>query len=145
MLALGKKIPAFTLEGSHDTKLASKDLLGKYAVIVFYPKNNTPGWNRQLAALEEYRAKFESLNTTVLAINPASVSSHQNYCDKKGFSFLILSDPDEQIIIKFKAQKPEGKGVLRTVYAFDPEGKVIFAERGMASYDDIISVIKESK
>lgn len=83
------------------------------------------------------------MNTCVLAINSASVTSHQNYCEKKGFSFPILSDPNEKTLVKYKAQKESGKGVLRTVYALDPNGNVIFAERGQASYDDILAVIKE--
>lgn len=90
------------------------------------------------------KAQFESLNTEVLAINPATVTSHKKYCDKKGFSFPILSDPDEKILAAYKSQKPKGKGVLRTVYAIDPEGKIIFAERGMADYKEIMEVIKTS-
>lgn len=145
MLSIGKKAPAFKLESSLGGFLSNEDLLGKYAVIVFYPKNNTPGWNRQLGALEEYKGKFEKLNCRVLAINSASVESHINYCNKKGFSFPILSDPGEKILVKYKSQKESGKGVLRTVYALNPDGEVIFAERGMADYNDIIALIKSDK
>lgn len=144
MLKLGSKAPAFKLESSAGGELSLADLKGKNALIVFYPKNNTPGWNRQLAALEEYKNKFESVNTEVLAINSASIKSHQNYCDKKGFTFPILSDPGEKVLVKYKSQKPEGKGVLRTVYAINEEGKVVFAERGMASYDDILAVLSHN-
>jgi len=91
-----------------------------------------------LAALEAYKPQFEAVDTFVLAINSASVISHQNYCEKKGFSFPILSDPGENVLVKYKSQKPEGKGVLRTVYAINKEGKVVFAERGQASYEDIL-------
>lgn len=145
MLKINQKAPDFNLDSSSGGKLSLADLKGKYAVIVFYPRNNTPGWNRQLAALEEYKAKFEKLNTQVLAINQASINSHQNYCSKKGFTFPILSDPDEKIIAKYEAQKDTGKGILRTVYALDPNNNIIFAERGMASYDDILKTIKLSK
>ena len=134
----------FNLESSTGNKISLEGMAEKFAVIVFYPKNNTPGWNRQLATLESVKAQFESMNTEVLAINPASVLSHQNYCDKKGFSFPILSDPDEKIIAAYKSQKPEGNGVVRTVYAIDPNGQIIFAERGMADYKEIMEVIKTS-
>ncbi len=43
MLPLGKKAPAFHLEASTGGRLGLKDLAGKFAVIVFYPKNNTGG------------------------------------------------------------------------------------------------------
>jgi len=79
-----------------------------------------------------------------LAINPASVTSHQKYCGKKGFTFPILSDPDGLVVERYKSKKSIIGGVSRTVYAIDPDGKIIFAERGMADYNDIIEVIKSS-
>ena len=78
----------------------------------------------------------------MLAINPASVKAHQNYVSKKGFGFPILSDPGEKVLAAYRSQKPTGKGVLRTVYALDPKGKIIFAERGQASYEAILEKIK---
>ena len=75
-------------------------------------------------------------------MNPASVQSHRNHSEKKGYAFPILSDPGETVLAKFRSQKPAGKGVPRTVYAIDPEGTVIFAERGHASYDAIMDIIK---
>ncbi len=43
MLTIGSSAPSFDLESSDGGRLSLKDLRGKYAVIVFYPKNNTPG------------------------------------------------------------------------------------------------------
>ncbi len=54
----------------------------------------------------------------------------------------MLSDPNEKITLKFKCQKPTGKGVLRTVYAINREGEIIYAERGMGNFDDILDIIK---
>ncbi len=87
---------------------------------------------------------FEKLDTKIFGVNFASTQSHQNYCTKKGFNFPLLSDPDEKMIAKFLAQKPEGKGVLRTVYASDKDGKIIYAERGMGNFEEIINLIKSS-
>jgi peroxiredoxin Q/BCP len=78
----------------------------------------------------------------VLAINPASVKSHQNYSEKMGFNFPILSDPDRKALTEYKAAKADGKGVLRTVYALDPKGRVIFAERGHADLNKVLDTIK---
>ncbi|UCD65226.1 MAG: redoxin domain-containing protein [Candidatus Zixiibacteriota bacterium] len=95
--------------------------------------------------MEAHRSRFEAAKTQVLAINPAAVASHQNYASKQGFNFPILSDPGEKILAAYKSQKPTGKGVLRTVYALDPDGKVIFAERGHAAYDEILARITSHK
>ena len=141
MLKIGSKAPAFKLEASTGGEISLKDLQGQNVVIVFYPKNNTPGCDLQLTTLETYKNKFDAANTFVMAINSASIKAHLNYCSNKGFSFPILSDPGEVILAKYKSQKEEGKGVLRTVYAINEEGKVVFAERGQASYDDILAVL----
>lgn len=142
MLPIGHKAPAFELPSSTGDTLSLKDLAGRFAVIVFYPKNNTPGCDLQLTTLEQYRLKFEAVNTRVLAVNSASAAAHKSYCEEKGFGFPILSDPGEQVLAMYKSQKPEGKGVIRTVYALDPAGRVIFAERGQASFDAVIEKIK---
>jgi peroxiredoxin Q/BCP len=144
MLKIGTKAPKFNLESSSGGKLSNGDLKGSNAVIVFYPRNNTPGCNIQLARLEKARTAFEKLNTKVLAINSAGVESHQKYCQKKNFNFPILSDPGEKILASFKAQKEKGKGVMRTVYAIDKDGKVISAVRGMGDFKELQKLIKES-
>lgn len=95
-----------------------------------------------MTGLEEARPRFEENNTQVLAINPASVKSHQNYSEKMGFNFPILSDPDAKVVDEYKAAKSGGKGVLRTVYALDPKGRVIFAERGHADLDKVLDTIR---
>ena len=82
------------------------------------------------------------MNTTVLAINPASIKSHRNYCDKKGFGFPILSDPEREVVGAYDCRKTLLKGVTRTVYAIDPTGKFIFAERGQADLQDVMKAIK---
>jgi hypothetical protein len=45
----------------------------------------------------------------------------------------------------FDCLKPDGKGILRTVYALDTQGKVIFAERGQADYNQIMELIESKK
>ncbi len=80
-----------------------------------------------------------------MAINPASVKSHQNYRDKKGFTFPLLSDEGSKVVKAYDCLKPTGKGVLRTVYALDPSGKVIFAERGHADLNKVLATIEQHK
>ncbi len=43
MLDIGAPAPDFDLEASTGGRLTRHDLAGRFAVIVFYPKNNTPG------------------------------------------------------------------------------------------------------
>jgi len=144
LLEIGTKAPKFNLESSSGGKLSSDDLIGHNTVVVFYPRNNTPGCNIQLANLEKSRLAFEKVNTRVLAINSATVESHQKFCTKKKFNFPILSDPDEKVLAQFKAQKEKGKGVIRTVYAIDKDGNIVSAKRGMGDFRELLKLFKES-
>ncbi len=85
------------------------------------------------------------MDAQVLAINPASAKSHQNYREKKRFKFPILSDPEATTIAAFNANKGDGKGVTRTVYALAPDNRVIFAERGMADLEKVMAAIRAHK
>lgn len=142
MLQIGTKTPEFELASSSGGKLSSADLRGHNAVVVFYPKNNTLFCNIQLARLEKYRRQFELSNTKVLAINSAPAESHQKFCRQKHFNFPILSDPDKKVLAQFDAQRPNGQGVVRTVYAIDKEGKVISARRGMGKLKQLVEFMK---
>ena len=82
------------------------------------------------------------MDTEVMAINPASVKSHQNYCDKKGFEFPILSDPGGETVKAFGVSKLGGLGVARSVFALNPKGKIIFAEKGQADLNQVRAAIE---
>ncbi len=43
MLKIGSEAAAFDLDGSGGSRISSADPAGKFAILVFYPKNNTPG------------------------------------------------------------------------------------------------------
>jgi thioredoxin-dependent peroxiredoxin len=98
-----------------------------------------------LADLESARAQFESHNTAVMAINHASMESHAEYCNSKGFGFPILSDPDKRIIDLFGCRNWLTGGVSRAVFAVDTNGRVIFAEPGRASFADALTAIQNSE
>jgi len=96
-----------------------------------------------LAGLEGRRPEFEALGATVLAINPASLEDHRKFADQRGLSFPILSDPRGRIARTYRCRVPIICVVRRTVYALDPSGQVIFAERGQADLKKVLATIKQ--
>lgn len=98
-----------------------------------------------MSALEADREKFTAAGADIFAVNPASVKAHDKYCDQKGFTFPLLSDPDKTTLKKYQALKAGGLLVQRTVYVIGPDNTIIFAEKGMPADDDILKVIKDHK
>jgi peroxiredoxin len=82
------------------------------------------------------------LHTDVIAINPASVASHKSYCEKKGFSFPILSDSGSTVARAYEALKLGGLLIQRTVYVVGPDRKIVFAEQGMPADQNMLDAIK---
>jgi peroxiredoxin Q/BCP len=71
-------------------------------------------------------------NSSILpfGVNPASVQSHAAYAAKLGLPFPLLSDPGLEISRAYGAIKPDGKGIARSVYLIDQDGRVLYSQSG---------------
>jgi thioredoxin-dependent peroxiredoxin len=140
-LAVGTPAPAFNLPASPTGAMVSLvRLQGKNVIIVFYPKDQTPGCTRQLCALRDDKALFDGLNTVILGSNPGSLDSHNRFAEKQDYPFGILVDADKAMAAAYGALKPEG-GIQRTVYVIDSTGIIRFAQQGMPSDETLAEVI----
>lgn len=74
----------------------------------------------------------------VFGVNPGSPAGHRKFSEKHGFQFPLLVDEGKKTAALYGAG---GLLVKRTVYAIDPEGKIVFAERGMPSPDTILEAL----
>lgn len=79
---------------------------------------------------------------TTLGVNPATVASHEKYAEGFQFNFPLLSDPDRNLARGYHALKPDGKGILRTVYLIGRDGRVAFSQRGAPSAGDVLAPLK---
>jgi len=98
-----------------------------------------------LSALEADKDLFAGIGADILAINPASVEAHDKYCDKKGFTFPLLSDPGRKIAKAYQATKLKDAVIQRTVYVVGPGMRIIFAEQGIPADKKMIDAIKNDK
>lgn len=131
MIKEGKKAPAFNLESSDGGKVALKDLAGKYAVIYFYPRDNTPGCTVEANDFNKALRKFKSRDTVVLGVSKDSIASHCKFADKYKLKFPLLTDPDGKMLEKYDAwgeKNMYGKksmGIIRSTVLIGPDGKVV--------------------
>jgi len=129
-LTVGKKAPAFELASSEGGTISSRDLAGRYAVIFFYPKDNTPGCTLEAQGFRDARERIEALGARVVGVSRDSIASHQKFRDKHALSFPLLSDPDGTMIEAYGAWGEKnlyGKksmGILRSTVILDPAGKL---------------------
>ncbi|MEB3245738.1 MAG: peroxiredoxin [Vampirovibrionales bacterium] len=140
-LAVGTKAPAFDLMATGNARIKLDDYRGKNLIIVFYPKDQTPGCTQQLCALRDDLTMFEDLNTAILGSNPGSLESHERFVKAQSYPFPILVDEEKTMAKAYNALKPEG-GIQRTVYVIDGEGIIQFGKQGMPTDDELAEVIR---
>ena len=131
MIKEGRKAPAFNLPSSTGGKLALKDLAGKYVIVYFYPRDNTPGCTTEANEFNAALRKLKARDAVVVGVSKDSIDSHCKFADKYDLKFPLLSDPDGKMLEKYDAwgeKNMYGKksmGIIRSTVLIGPDGKVI--------------------
>ncbi len=119
--------PDFTLPDQDDTKISLGDFAGKWTVLYFYPKDDTPGCTVEACSLRDARDDIAELGAEIVGISKDDPSSHEKFKAKHSLNFTLLSDPAGQVIEAYGAWGPKmfGKeGILRKTFLIDPNGTV---------------------
>lgn len=130
MIEVGTKAPDFTLQDKDGKNVSLSDFLGKKVVLYFYPKDNTPGCTRQACAFAASYQAFVEKDVAVIGISKDSVASHVKFAEKYNLPFVLLSDPDLEVIKAYgvwQEKKLYGKlglGVVRATFLIDEQGIV---------------------
>jgi peroxiredoxin Q/BCP len=126
-IEIGKKAPAFTLEGTHGT-WSLEDGKGTAVVIYFYPRDNTSGCTQEGLDFSALHTQFKKAKAQIFGISPDSVASHEKFKTKMSFAFDLLSDPDQKVCNLygvFKEKSMYGRkymGVERSTFLIDAKG-----------------------
>lgn len=111
--------------------ISLSDTLGKYVVLYFYPRDNTPGCTKEACSFRDANQELEKLGARVIGVSKDSVASHQGFKQKHQLNFELWSDPDHELMEAFGAwgeKSTFGKkymGVIRSTFVIDPQGKII--------------------
>lgn len=127
----GDKAPAFTLEDGTGRKVKLSDHKGKFVVLYFYPKDNTPGCTQQACDFRDEHSALEKAGAVVLGVSPDSAASHQKFAAKHALPFPLLVDADHAVAEKYGAWGEKtlyGRkfmGIIRQTFLIGPAGKVV--------------------
>lgn len=127
----GKKAPDFCLEGSDKKRHSLADYAGKTLVIYFYPRDNTPGCTKEACAFRDLHPQLVELDVALVGISRDSLASHDRFIAKFGLPFVLLSDPDAEVMQAYGAfgeKTMYGKktlGTIRSTVVVGPDGTVL--------------------
>lgn len=120
--------PDFVLSDSTGEKHALADYLGKWVVLYFYPKDDTPGCTIEACSMRDARDDIAALGAEIIGVSKDDASSHDKFKAKYMLNFTLVSDPDLATMHAYGAwgKKQFGQeGVLRKTFIIDPSGQVV--------------------
>ena len=151
-MEINKKVPLLKLPGTSGLQFNLSDYKGHYLVIYFYPKDATPGCTTQGVDFRDAYKKFQALDTEIFGISRDTLKSHENFKAKFTFPFELLSDEEEKAcelfgVIKMKNMYgKQVRGIERSTFVIDPDGKLIQAWRGVkveGHVQEVLQFIKQ--
>ena len=125
------------------------DQRGRWVVFYFYPKDNTSACTLEARDFTAAKDAFKALNAKVVGVSRDSVKTHEGFCARQELAIELVSDKDESLCTLFDVIKPKvmyGKpcrGIVRSTFLIDPQGKLAFEWRGVKVPGHVEAVLEK--
>lgn len=122
----GTQAPGFCLPDAEGEEYCLQDFAGKWLVLYFYPRDNTPGCTMEARGFSDAVEEFAALGAEIVGVSADSETSHQKFTAKQGLRFRLLSDQKHDAIDAYKVWKDRMllKGVERSTFLITPDGHI---------------------
>jgi peroxiredoxin Q/BCP len=130
MIKVGDKAHNFSLPDQSGKIHSLSDYKGKWLILYFYPKDDTPGCTKEACGFRDLTRKYSNKGVKILGISKDSVSSHKKFAEKYLLDFPILSDESKEVIKAYgawgikKFMGKEFEGTQRKTFVINPEGEI---------------------
>jgi peroxiredoxin Q/BCP len=128
--SVGQRAPEFSLLDQDGVVHALSEFKGKWVLLYFYPKDNTPGCTIEACTIRDQFKDFQKIDAVVLGVSTDSVKSHKKFADGFNLPFTLLADEHKEVVGKygvFGEKKMMGRtymGTRRTSFLIEPSGKI---------------------
>ena len=127
---IGKPAPEFCLPDGQGTPVCLETFRGKWVVLYFYPRDNTPGCTIEAMQFNAALETFADHGAQVIGVSTDSQENHQKFPEKHSLTILLLSDTDHTVLTAYGSWRPKtlfGKelfGTSRDTFLINPEGTI---------------------
>jgi len=145
-----KQAPDFSLPDQDGNTKTLADYAGKWLVLYFYPKDDTPGCTTEACAFRDGREDLAAL-AEVVGVSKDTVRSHKKFADKYGLNFTLLADPEHKTIEAYGSWQPkkfmgrEYLGTERNTFIISPDGNIAKEYRGVDPKTHAAAIIADLK
>src|SRR2546425_4284154 len=127
MLEAGQPFPQFALPNQDGKTVKLNDFAGKWLVVYFYPKDDTPGCTIQGKSFTATKSDFDGAGISVVGVSQDDVDSHKSFCNKFAFTIDLIADTTAKLMKDCGIGQSEWQGKKfweRTSFVIDPQGVV---------------------
>ena len=152
-LAIGKKVPSFSLQSTTGETISLSDFAGRnHVVLYFYPKDDTPGCTIEACSFRDRIREMEELGAVVLGVSPDDVASHAKFTNKYSLNFPLLADAGANLAKKYEVWKEKNMygnksmGIERSTFLIDKDGNLAHVWRRVkveGHDDEVIEALQE--
>jgi thioredoxin-dependent peroxiredoxin len=153
-MEINDKAPDFSSLDQNGEKIALKDYKGKWVVLYFYPRADTPGCTIEACSFRDSFAKLGKTGAVVLGVSPDTPRDQKKFEEKFSLPFTLVADADKKICNSYGVMQEKnmyGKkvmGVARTTFIIGPDGKIkhIFHKvKPEGHADEVLQFLKEAQ
>jgi len=142
----GQPAPEFELSDQHGDPVALSDLRGRWVVLYFYPRADTPGCTTQACGVRDRSTEYAQRDATVLGVSPDEVGAIARFDNEHGLGFTLLADPDHAVAEAYGAWGEKSMygrkfmGIRRSTFVIDRDGRVarVFPKVQPKQHDDLV-------
>jgi peroxiredoxin Q/BCP len=129
-MEINDKAPDFTSLDQNGEKIALKDFKGKWVVLYFYPRADTPGCTIEACSFRDSFKRVEKVGAVVLGVSPDTSAAQKKFVDKFDLPFTLVADADKKVSNAYGVIQEKNMygrkvmGVARTTFIIGPDGKI---------------------
>jgi thioredoxin-dependent peroxiredoxin len=130
-MEVNSKAPEFTLPDQNGEEISLKNYRGKFVVLYFYPRADTPGCTIQACEFRDSYKRVKNTGAILLGISPDTSKEQKKFEEKFDLPFTLLADADRKVaesygvVVQKNMYGKKVTGVARTTFIIGPDGKII--------------------
>jgi len=153
-LKIGEAAPSFTLFDQDGRKASLKEYAGRWVVLYFYPKDNTPGCTTEAMQFRDQYKDFVKAGAQVFGVSRDNMKSHDDFKAKLELPFELIADTEEKMCHMFGVVKnkimygKKVKGIERSTFLIGPDGIFKQEWRGLkvpGHVEEVLKAVKDLK
>ncbi len=151
MPIIGKNVQNLKITHKNNKIFMFSDLFGKYVVLYFYPRDDTPGCTKEAKDFTELKPEFDKLNTIIIGVSTDTLETHNKFIFKHNLNLELLSDTNKTLCEFFDVwveKNMYGKkymGIERATYLVDKSGNISQVWRKVKVGGHVDEVLQEAQ